>query len=264
MDVFREINPAGRGTPILISSPHSGTYFPESVRSSLRSSMLHFPDDTDWFIDELYDFAPSLGITMICANYSRWVIDLNRDPDQKPLYHDGRIITGLVPITDFNGNRLYAGEDPDDEEIGRRKKAYFDPYHRLIGEILQKKRQKFGQALLFDAHSIRKHVPGIQPEPFPDLIIGDNDGNTASKELSDKAIEILQQSGHELAYNHPFKGGYITRSFGKPAANMHALQLEMAKTNYMDDAQKHYDQSRASETRSVLIDLFNSLIGQLR
>lgn len=260
MDLFKIIEPSSERVPIIISSPHSGTFFPKEVASQLRPEHVANPDDTDWFIHQLYDFAPSIGIKMICANYSRWVIDLNRDPESAPLYNDGRVITGLVPSTNFNGDPLYISEVPDQNEINRRLEAYYLPYHRKVEELILETKAQFGKALLFDAHSIRKVVPGIRKEAFPDLILGDNDGKSASEEVINAAYTALGTSGKDLQHNHPFKGGYITRSFGKPSKNMHALQLEMAKTNYMDDSETVYDNDRAGQTRETLKHVFEQLI----
>ena len=122
MEVFQVTTPTQNKVPIIISSPHSGTFFPEEVKQQLVPEYVENPDDTDWCIDRLYDFAPTMGITLITANYNRWVIDLNRDPNSQPLYNDGRVITGLVPTTNFNGEMLYRDETPSEAEIQRRLK----------------------------------------------------------------------------------------------------------------------------------------------
>ena len=103
---FPDEEPTAIHTPILISVPHCGIQFPDEVRNQFNPELIKAPDDTDWFVDHLYDFAPSLGMTMISAVYSRWVIDLNRDPQSKPLYADGRIITELCPTTTFLGESI--------------------------------------------------------------------------------------------------------------------------------------------------------------
>jgi N-formylglutamate deformylase len=99
--------PEGTRVPLLLSIPHCGTEFPDDLKNQYHGSLISAPDDTDWFVDKLYDFATGMGITMISSVYSRWVIDLNRDPDNKPLYSDGRIITGLCPLTNFLGESIY-------------------------------------------------------------------------------------------------------------------------------------------------------------
>lgn len=264
MQLFNIIEPTASEVPIIISSPHSGTYFPDPIKSRIKPELASRPDDADWFIDKLYDFAPSLGITMITANYCRWVIDLNRDPQQKPLYDDGRVITGLCPLTDFNGLPLYSHNPPDESEIQQRLEDYFLPYHQKVEEMLAETKAKFGKALLFDAHSIRKVVPGIQKDAFPDLILGDNDLNSASASVIATAFDELKTGDYHIEHNHPFKGGFITRSFGRPEQNIHALQLEMAKTNYMDDSETKYDETRADKMRHLLQNTFRKLIEALQ
>ena len=266
MKVFTIIEPTAPKVPILISVPHCGVEFPEELKDLFVDSKRKQPDDTDWFIHQLYDFASEMGITLIHANLSRWVIDLNRNPESKALYDDGRIITGLTTDTDFFGEAIYKEEKsvPDAKEISRRKELYYNPYHDKIAELLQDIKTEFGEALLFDAHSIRKEVKTINSEPFPDLILGTNDGKTASEAIVNVAKEFLDNKAYSFSYNHPFKGGQITRSFGDPANKINAIQLEMAKVNYMNDDELVYDEKRAGKMREVLVPLFENLIKTLK
>ena len=259
------IEPARKKVPIILSSPHSGVEFPVELKTHFRPELMAQPDDTDWFVHELYNFAPALGITMIHARFSRWVIDLNRDPYSKPLYTDGRIITELVPKTDFLGNDLYIDKKfiPDDAEIARRTENYYAPFYQKIESLLSDRLNEFGQVLLWDAHSIRRFVPTIQNEPFPDLILGDNDETSASKEIIEIALSNLKAGKYGVNHNSPFKGGNITRSFGKPDQQIHALQLEMAKTNYMETDELTFNEEKANEVRSVLRPVFEKLIAFL-
>lgn len=259
------IEPKTEKVPVILSVPHSGTEFPDEIKSHYRPEMTAQPDDTDWVVHDLYNFAPDLGITVIHAKYSRWVIDLNRNPHSKPLYTDGRIITELAPKTDFLGNEIYADKKflPDDAEIARRLENYYLPYHQKIENLLEERVSEFGKALLWDAHSIRRFVPTIREEPFPDLILGDNDEKSAGKEIIEIALNGLKSGKYGVTHNFPFKGGYITRSFGKPEKNIHALQLEMVKTNYMDDDELNFNESRAAEMRKVLRPVFENLIEYL-
>lgn len=248
--------------PILLSVPHCGTAFPDELKNDFKKELAQAPDDTDWFVHQLYDFAPSLGITIIHANYSRWVIDLNRDPESKPLYTDGRIITALCPTTTFFGNPIYQDErkEVDQTEVNRRIQHYYKPYHDKVTELIEAKKQKFGKVLLWDCHSIRQQVPTIYKDKFPDLILGDADETSASKKIIDVALNALQRGDYSVAHNHPFKGGYITRYFGKPDHHVEALQLEMSKLMYMDDEEKKYSQVRADKIRDLLKTVFNKLI----
>jgi len=251
--------------PIILSVPHRGSVFPDEVKDQYKLSMIKSPDDTDWFVDKLYDFAPSMGIIMISANYSRWVIDLNRDPSGKPLYSDGRIITGLCPSTNFSGEPIYKDERTEVEfpEVKRRIELYYKPYHQQLEKLVAETKKKFGKVLLWDCHSIRQSVPAIYKDKFPDLILGDADGTAASPGLIETALGVLDHESYSVTHNHPFKGGYITRHYGNPSANQHAIQLEMTKVNYMDDAEKKYDKARSDKMRKLLKRVFEKLIEQL-
>lgn len=264
MDPFRIIAPTTKRVPILISSPHSGTAFPEEIREHYNPEAIAAPDDTDWFIDKLYDFAPSLGITMIAAHYSRWVIDLNRDPESNPLYDDGRVITDLCPTMSFMEEPIYKEDQlPNRKEIDRRLDQYYWPYYFKLQSLLNDLKKEFGQVLLWDAHSIRQYVPTIRKEVFPDLILGDNDKTSASEDLIKTSLDKLGESRLKLNHNNPFKGGHITRYFGKPSDNQHALQLEMTKINYMNNDELQYNEERAAIIRSILINNFEGLIEKL-
>ena len=265
MQTFRVIAPSSERVPILLSVPHCGIEFPPEIKSEYNQSLIQSPDDTDWFVHQLYDFAPAMGITLIHAMNSRWVIDLNRDPQSKPLYTDGRIITALCPTTTFLGEPIYQDgrKEIGVDELSRRVELYYNPYHQKIQEILDDLKKEFGKVLLWDCHSIRQEVPTIHKEKFPDLILGDADGTSASPGLIETAISGLENTGYSFSHNHPFKGGYITRHFGIPTSNQHALQLEMTKVNYMDDSESKFDSPRANRMREVLKATLNNLMGQL-
>ena len=259
---YHIVTPTGKKKPILVSVPHCGTAFPTDIAKHYKAQQIAQVDDTDFFVHKIYDFVTEMGITLIYAHYSRWVIDLNRSPINKALYTDGRIITGLTPTTDFLGNALYHSKDvePDFEEIERRKLLYFQSYYDKVTEILTEFKSEFGTAILWDAHSIRRLVPTIHDKPFPNFILGTNDGKSASDSLIQAAKKGLQSSTYELSYNTPFKGGNITRHFGKPKVGVHALQLEMIKTLYMDDAEVQYHVGRANQLRHTLKNTLELLV----
>jgi N-formylglutamate deformylase len=262
MNSFKISLPEGSRVPLLLSVPHCGSHFPEELIGEFQPNQIQFPDDTDWFVDQLYDFAPAMGITMITATHSRWVIDLNRDPENKPLYSDGRIITGLCPTTNFLGESLYKDNRIEviASEVERRKKKYYEPYHQKIGELLKDIKAEFGKVLLWDCHSIRQYVETIYKENFPDLILGDADGVSASPQIIELAFNGLKSSDYSISHNFPFKGGFITRHYGKPLENQQALQLEMTKINYMDDTETQYEEGRAEKMRSLLKKVLSSLL----
>ncbi len=265
MKSFQVIEPVQGRVPILLSVPHCGTTFPDELKSEYKQDLIQSPDDTDWFVHQLYDFAPAMGITMIHAVYSRWVIDLNRDPQSKPLYSDGRIITGLCPTTTFFGESIYNDRrnEVSTDDIKYRVETYYTPYHEKLNELLQAIKQESGVVLLWDCHSIRQQVPMIHKEKFPDLILGDADGTSASPGLIEAAIKNLETSGYSFQHNYPFKGGYITRHYGRPSENQHALQLEMSKVRYMDDEERNFDYSRAGKMQHVLQHTLGELVDRL-
>lgn len=261
MNNFRLTFPTAPRIPILLSVPHCGNVFPDEIKYEYDPELIVSPDDTDWFVDRLYDFAPGLGITMISAVVSRWVIDLNRDPDNKPLYSDGRIITDLCPVTTFSGQALYRDgrRKLDTAEIERRREKYFLPYHEQLQGMLSNLRSDFGIVLLWDCHSIRQFVPTIRRAKFPDLILGSADGMSAHPTLVETALSQLGRGAYDLRHNDPFKGGFITRRYGVPSENRHALQLEMTKVNYMDDLETSYEAIRAKK----MAELLNNTLSRL-
>jgi N-formylglutamate amidohydrolase len=261
MEPFRIYPASEKQLPVIISVPHCGINFPDEIRNEYKRELIEKPDDTDWFVDQLYDFASAIGITMIAANYNRWVIDLNRNPDSTPLYTDGRIITALCPTTDFLGVPIYSDNRKEitQTEVQRRLAKYFWPYHHKLQQLLDETKAKFGQVILWDCHSIRQSVKTIQKEKFPDLILGSADGSSASREITSAALRELNRGGYELRHNNPFKGGFITRHFGNPMKKVHALQLEMTKVNYMNDQENEYHPERAEKIRSILKDTLSEL-----
>ena len=259
---YELINPIS-DSPIIVSVPHSGIEIPKELKSAYVSEKIEFIDDTDWYVDRLYDFAQSMGITIIHAKYSRWVIELNRNAQSKPLYDDGRVITGLTPTTDFNGQSIYKNEEPSAAEIQTRISTYYTPYYDKIEALIKSKKSTFNHVLFFDAHSIRQHVPGIRQEPFPDLILGDVDETSADKNLIETAVKTLGSSSYSFQHNDPFKGGNLTRHFANPKEGVHALQLEMSKILYMYDTETLFHEERAGKVKILLKSLFQNLSDSL-
>jgi N-formylglutamate amidohydrolase len=208
--------------------------------------------DTDFFVHELYGFAPEDGITLIHGRFSRFVIDLNRDPSGQKLYADGRAETGLVPVRTFGQEPIYRGAEPDAAEIARRVELYYQPYHAKVDAVLRELLTEFPRVLLYEAHSIRRFVPSIRPTPFPDMILGDQRGKTAAGELTRIALTTLQGAGFDVAHNDPFMGGYLTRKFGRPHERIHSLQLEMSQDVYMDEASRARNPERAGRVQPAL------------
>ncbi len=247
-------------TPILISIPHCGTHVPDDLARRLTPEARLLPD-TDRHLERLYDFAPSMGIGVLSAVHSRYVVDLNRDPGDAPLYA-GADNTGVCPLTTFDSRPIYApGGEPDAAEAARRIETYWRPYHEKLEGELAATVARFGVAALFEAHSIRSEVPRFFAGKLPDLNLGTASGKSADAALVARLVEVMKDSRR---YTHVldgrFKGGYITRRFGRPRDNVHAVQLEMAQCIYMKESPPFaYHDEAAERLRPVLRRLLEVL-----
>jgi N-formylglutamate deformylase len=255
-------------TPLLVSMPHAGTYLPETIRARLTPAALRVPD-TDWHLDQLYDFLDALGASVLVGTHSRYVVDLNRPRDDASLY-PGQDTTGLIPIDTFAREPLYAdGLDPTAAEIAARVERYWTPYHaRLAGE-LSRLCDRFGYALLWDAHSIASVVPRFFPGRLPDLNFGTAGGASCAPAIGVDLVATAQAAaGYTSVLDGRFKGGYITRAYGNPAAGIHAVQLELSQVTYMDEAYPFaFRADRAAGVRPVLrrlVERFVELGASLR
>lgn len=248
-------------TPLIISVPHAGTALPPDLVPLLTPAALTLPD-TDWHVDELYDFAPAMSVTMIVARYSRYLIDLNRPPDDAALYSTAPQ-TGLCPTQSFAGEPLYldARASLAKVEIARRRLKYWQPYHDALQAKLDETRKRHGYALLLDAHSIRSVVPRLFADRLPDINIGTYARRSCSGRVNDTVRTRLAAAprwSHVL--DGRFKGGYITRHYGRPESGVHALQIELAQCSYMDESGMAYDAQRAAPLRELLQSIVESLL----
>ena len=257
---YHLISPSKNKVPILVSVPHSGTNFPKELLNDYHPHVIQHPADTDWFVDQLYNFAPELGITFIVAQFSRYVIDLNRDPKNQPLYPSERLETPLVPTQSFSGQDLYWKQTPDLNEIQRRIENYYTPYYQRISSTLNDLKSTFGQALFFDAHSIKHFVPSIQEKPFSQLTLSDYNGRCSHPRIAQQALNRLKSGPYTVSYNSVFLGGQLTRSMGQPANHIYSLQLEMCQNIYMDEEATQYLPEKALNVQNLLKLLFSDLI----
>ncbi|WMY10887.1 N-formylglutamate deformylase [Paraburkholderia phenoliruptrix] len=220
--------------PFVLSIPHLGTEIPKDLQEHYTNLALTVPD-TDWHLDRLYSFADEMGATVIGSRISRYVIDLNRPPSDESLY-PGQTTTGLFSDVTFRGEPLYReGRFPDEEEKRRRIQAYWQPYHDALASELERLREKHSRVLLWEAHSIASVLPRLFEGKLPDLNIGTQDGRTADSSVISAVYEVAQASQYSCVANGRFKGGFITRHFGAPEKGIHAVQLEMCQSVYMDE-----------------------------
>jgi N-formylglutamate deformylase len=223
---------AGR-TPLLVSMPHTGTHVPAEIKKHFTAAALALPD-TDWHLEKLYDFLEEMDASVLVATHSRYVVDLNRPPDNADLY-PGQDTTPLVPVDTFHRKPLYrGGREPEASEIAQRVDRYWKPYHARLAEELARLREKYDYALLWDAHSIFSEVPRLFSGTLPDLNLGTAEGRSCGPGIGEGLMKKV--SGYGAVLNGRFKGGYITRTYGDPANGVHAVQLELSEATYMEEA----------------------------
>lgn len=237
-------------SPLLISVPHDGCHIPADISGRMTSAGLAVPD-TDWHVAELYDFARDMGASMLVANYSRYVVDLNRSADDAELY-PGMVATGLCPEKTFAGEEIYVGGGVSGGEKAVRVERYWRPYHDRLRSMLDGLKSRHGYALLWDAHSIPSVVPRLFDGKLPELNIGSNDGVSCDRSLEASVADAAAASPYEAVVNGRFKGGYITRHYGDPPNDVHAIQLEIAQRAYMDERTTVFDEGKATRLRETI------------
>jgi len=249
------------GSPLVLSMPHGGTEIVPGVAERLNETGLSVPD-TDWWMAWFYDFAGTLDPTVVETRLSRYVIDVNRDPSGASLY-PGQATTGLCPTTTFDGDPLYRpGMEPDESEIARRRDAYFAPYHETLSAEIERVRKRHGYALLYDCHSIRSVVPRLFEGTLPVFNIGTNGGASCAKEIEQGVADACAAAdGLDHVLNGRFKGGWITRHYGRPDDNVHAVQMELAIRAYaLETPPWTYLKKVAGPTRAVLRKALKNMI----
>lgn len=240
-------------TPLLISMPHSGTFIPPDIQARLTDAALKLPD-TDWHLEPLYNFVDQLDASVITATHSRYAIDLNRPPDGANLY-PGQDTTALCPLDTFDREPLYReGQQPDTAEIRSRIENYWEPYHGALQGELDRLRKRFDRVILWDAHSIRSVLPRFFQGRLPDLNLGSAAGAACDQRLAQR---LLRTAGDHPSFtaiiDGRFKGGYITRRYGRPNEGVHAIQLELAQLTYMREEYPYaFDENRAGALRPLL------------
>ena len=246
-----------RGTsPLLISLPHDGSTIPEAISARMLPAAQRSVD-TDWHVGRLYEpLALALGASVLRPMASRYVVDLNRPADGQALY-PGRRETGLVSTVGFNGEPLYHdGAEPSADEIQRRVNEFWRPYHDALSQELERLLAEHGRVVLWEGHSIRSRVPMLFEGQLPDFNIGTADGASCDPALQAKLQTVLEsQSQYSFVVNGRFKGGYITRHYGRPQTGVQAVQLELAQFNYMDEDSFAYDEHKAATLQQTIEQL---------
>ena len=245
--------------PLLVSLPHDGTELPPDIAARMTDAARAVPD-TDWHVSRLYAFARGLGASILVPRYSRYVVDLNRPPDDTSLY-PGQNTTGLCPTRRFSGDPVYlAGQEPSAGEVRERVERYWRPYHDALRDELERLRAAHGRVVLWEGHSIRgSGLPFLFEGRLPDLNLGTANGASCSPRLQARLEAVLSaQPGYDWVANGRFKGGHITRHYGDPARGIDAVQMETSQRNYMDEDSFEYDETKAARLQVVLRNLIEA------
>jgi N-formylglutamate deformylase len=258
--------------PLLLSIPHAGAEIPAQFAGGLVSAWLA-RRDADWWVDRLYDFATDLGATIVATSISRTVIDVNRDPSGASLY-PGQATTELCPTTTFDGEPLYrTNAAPDEEAIAQRRSAYHAPYHAALAEEIQRLRDRHPKIVLYDCHSIRSRIPRLFAGELPHFNLGTYAGASCAPALTAAVEEVCDGTSFARVTDGRFKGGYITRHYGRPAEGVHALQMELACRAYLKEVPgpvepkswpPHYDEKDAAPLRQALGRILERCLGFAR
>ena len=246
--------------PLLVSLPHDGTALPDDIAARLTDAARRVPD-TDWHVARLYDFARGLGASIRVPRWSRYVVDLNRPPDDTSLY-PGQNTTGLCPVVQFSSQPVYRpGLEPDAAEVAARVDRYWRPYHDALAAELARIHAMHGRAVLWEGHSIRGTLPFLFDGALPDLNLGTAAGASCRPELQQRLAAVLDGQGqYSHVVNGRFKGGYITRHYGDPAAGVDAVQLEIAQRAYMDEDSFAYLPEKAQKLQGVITRLLEAAL----
>jgi N-formylglutamate deformylase len=250
-----------RGTaPLLVSLPHDGSRIPDELAARMTPEARRAPD-TDWHVSRLYAFARELGASILVPAYSRYVVDLNRPPDDVSLY-PGQNTTGLCPIVRFSGDPVYLpNQEPTPDEVASRVDTYWRPYHDTLRSELDRLRAEHGRVLLWEGHSIRGECPFLFDGRLPDLNIGTAAGTSCAPARQARiAAALSSQHDYDWVVNGRFKGGYITRHYGDPANGIDAVQLEISQRIYMDEDSFAYDDALAASAARVIRTLIEAAL----
>lgn len=269
---FEVLNPPVQRVPFVFNSPHSGNAYPRPFLASARLDAESIRRSEDTFVDELFAAVVEFGAPLMRAHFPRAFLDVNREPyELDPKMFEGRLPAfvnarsvrvagglGTIARVVADGEEIYARPLAVEEGLARIE-AIYKPYHAALRRLVTATQARHGVAVLVDCHSMPSATRGHEQRPRPDVIVGDRYGTSCSAELSDGAVAILTDLGFTVGRNRPYAGGFITESYGRPALGVHALQIEVNRGLYMDEAR--FERAAAfGETARLLTTFARRLI----
>jgi N-formylglutamate deformylase len=245
--------------PVILGQPHGGTFVPPAIAGRLNDTG-RLLADTDWHIGQLYDgLLP--GATVVRATFHRYVIDANRDPSGHSLY-PGQNSTGLCTLTDFDGKPIWKdAAEPNAGDITTRVAKFHRPYHAALEKEIERVKAKHGIAIVYDCHSIRSRIPFLFEGELPALNIGTDKGKTCARAIESATHRIADTSSYSTILNGRFRGGWTTRHYGRPETGVHAIQMEIAQSAYLENEAPpwNYSETKAETLRRTLKDILHAV-----
>ncbi len=266
--------PDEQSMPAVFASPHSGNNYPTEFLAASRLDRRTLRHLEDTFVDEIFAAAPEHGAPLLRAFFPRAYLDANREPfeldpemfeDSLPSYvnsHSARVAAGLGTIARVaaSGKEIYK-KKLRFADAAERINTFYRPYHRTLQELIEQTRARFGHCLLIDCHS----MPSVgSPTDLDvgakrvDFVLGDCFGASCAPQVTSKVVELLEDLGYRVVLNTPYSGGYTTLHYGNPSAKVHALQIEINRSLYLDEAT-----FEPSQRMGALIENINKLIAAL-
>ncbi len=246
---FTIVHPTRLAAPFVFNSPHSGRIYPKSFLEASRLDPVALRKSEDVFVEELFEPVVGLGAPLMHAHFPRAYLDVNREPyeldpalisDRLPRYANTqsvRVVGGLGTIARVvtESEEIYRVPLTLDQALVRINRLY-KPYHQALGGLVDRSRELFGVSLLVDCHSMPSNPTSELAGPRPDFVLGDRFGASCEPELTRFVAQLIKDMGYVVALNKPYAGGYITEHYGRPSEGLHALQIEVNRALYLNEA----------------------------
>ena len=243
---FRLALPEERTTSTVFASPHSGRAYSPAFLASAALDAHAIRSSEDAFVDELFACAPRHGAPLLVAEAPRAFVDVNRAPDEldpaliegvRRSGHNPRVSSGLgvVPRVVAGGRPIYRGRITL-ADARARVAGFWEPYHTALRTLMADSRARFGEAVLIDCHSMPHEAVDGGRTGRPDVVLGDRFGAAAAPGLVESVEMAFRRAGLRVARNAPFAGAYVAQTYGRPAQGSHAIQIEIDRALYMDEA----------------------------
>ncbi len=272
---FRIVRPHDRNSPVLVASPHSGRIYPPAFLAASRLDPHTLRRSEDCFVDELFAGAPACGVPLLVADFPRAYCDVNREPweldpamfsDKLPPWcntRTPRINAGFGTIARLvgSGQPIYA-EKLSFAEAEARIRSCWQPYHNALASLIAETRGSFSRCILLDCHSMPTEEPAPGARHDPDFVLGDAHGTSCDPVLSGLAHRFLEGAGYRVRRNDPYAGGYVTRHYGRPRQGVHALQIEVSRSLYLDQT-RYLKLPRFDGLRDLMSGLLRTLSGAM-